>query len=119
MLLPAWSLPCPPAWARRHPALSVPALRADGALRALATAVNGGAALDRGIAAELRTRTGLRIVGAYGMTETTAPAFHQSDASRPGAAAVVPPRPVFPGRCRPARRRPPGTDGGPGPLCCR
>ncbi|WP_217230783.1 AMP-binding protein [Streptomyces anulatus] len=54
------------------------------ALGAMATAVNGGAALDRGVAAELRTRTGLRIVGAYGMTETTAPAFHQSDASRPG-----------------------------------
>ncbi|MFG3429551.1 AMP-binding protein [Streptomyces californicus] len=54
------------------------------ALGAVATAVNGGAALDRGVAAELRVRTGLRIVGAYGMTETTAPAFHQSDASLPG-----------------------------------
>ncbi|MGR3935258.1 AMP-binding protein [Streptomyces sp. BRA346] len=54
------------------------------ALSGVHAAVNGAAALDRTVAAELKRHTGLRIMGAYGATETTAPAFHQRDATLPG-----------------------------------
>ncbi|WEH31980.1 AMP-binding protein [Streptomyces sp. AM 4-1-1] len=59
------------------------------ALAAVTTAVNGAAALDRAVAADLEHLTGLRIASAYGATETTVPAFHQVDAALPGLGRPV------------------------------
>ncbi|MET9260539.1 AMP-binding protein [Amycolatopsis sp. NPDC004079] len=59
------------------------------ALAAVATAVNGAAALDPAVAGQLRRSAGLRVASAYGATETTVPAFHQPDATRPGLGAPV------------------------------
>ncbi|APU15207.1 AMP-binding protein [Actinoalloteichus fjordicus] len=59
------------------------------ALAGVTTAVNGAAALDRAVAAELQRRTGIRIADAYGATETTVPAFHQPDAALLGLGRPV------------------------------
>ncbi|MEU5240949.1 AMP-binding protein [Streptomyces lydicus] len=59
------------------------------ALSGVRAAVNGAAALDRTVAAELKHHAGLRIMGAYGATETTTPAFHSHDAAQPGLGRPV------------------------------
>lgn len=82
----------PRIWAR----LAAVAARDDaagraltGALAAVRTAVNGAAALDPAVAADLHCLAGMRIAGAYGASETTAPVFHQPDAARPGLGVPV------------------------------
>ncbi|WP_127452733.1 class I adenylate-forming enzyme family protein [Streptomyces sp. B29(2018)] len=78
----------PHAWARLAAAAAQDAdLRA--ALSGVRVAVNGAAALDRTVAAELKQYAGLRIMGAYGATETTTPVFHSHDASLPGLGQPV------------------------------
>ncbi|MET8816072.1 AMP-binding protein [Streptomyces sp. NPDC004549] len=69
----------PQVWGRLAAGAHNADLRA--ALSGVRTAVNGAAALDRTVAAELKRHARLRIMGAYGATETTAPAFHQHDAA--------------------------------------
>ncbi|WP_062012186.1 AMP-binding protein [Streptomyces hygroscopicus] len=78
----------PQVWARLAAASAH-----DGAARAalaeVKAAVNGAATLDRAVAAELKQHAGLQIMGAYGATETTVPAFHQHDATLPGLGRPV------------------------------
>lgn len=78
----------PQVWARLA-AASAHDGAARAALAGVKAAVNGAAALDRAVAAELKRHAGLRIMGAYGATETTVPAFHQHDATLPGLGRPV------------------------------
>ncbi|MYR56851.1 AMP-binding protein, partial [Streptomyces sp. SID625] len=77
----------PQVWARLAAGARDASLRT--ALSGVRAAVNGAAALDGTTATELKRRAGLRIMGAYGATETTAPAFHQHDAALPGLGRPV------------------------------
>jgi len=52
-------------------------------------AVNRAAALDPATASALHRHAGLRVIGAYGSTETTVPAFHQWNAALPGLGEPV------------------------------
>jgi len=63
--------------------------RARDALGGVRVAVNGAAALDLATADVLHRRAGLRVIGAYGATETTVPAFHQWNAALPGLGEPV------------------------------
>lgn len=72
----------PQVWARLAAGAYDAGLRA--ALSGVRAAINGAAAVDRTVAAELTRQAGLRIMGAYGATETTVPAFHSHDAAQPG-----------------------------------
>jgi acyl-coenzyme A synthetase/AMP-(fatty) acid ligase len=58
--------------------------RARAALAGVRVAVNGAAALDPLTAGALHRHAGLRVIGAYGTTETTVPVFHQWNAALPG-----------------------------------
>lgn len=77
----------PQVWARLAAGAHDASLRA--ALSGVRAAVNGAAALDQSVAAELKRHTGLRIMGAYGATETTVPAFHTHDAALSGLGRPV------------------------------
>lgn len=59
------------------------------ALAGVRVAVNGAAALDPATASALHRHAGLRVIGAYGATETTVPAFHQWNAALPGLGEPV------------------------------
>lgn len=63
--------------------------RAKAALAGIQVAVNGAAALDPATAGALHRYAGLRVIGAYGATETTVPAFHQWNAALPGLGEPV------------------------------
>jgi long-chain acyl-CoA synthetase len=63
--------------------------RARAALAGVRVAVNGAAALDLATASALHRHAGLRVIGAYGATETTVPAFHQWNAALPGLGEPV------------------------------
>jgi long-chain acyl-CoA synthetase len=63
--------------------------RARAALAGVRVAVNGAAALDPATASALHRHAGLRVIGAYGATETTVPAFHQWNAALPGLGEPV------------------------------
>ncbi|MFD4943590.1 AMP-binding protein [Streptomyces sp. NPDC058409] len=77
----------PRTWSGLADALTErPALAA--ALGEVRLAVNGAAALDSQTAQRLAA-AGLVVAGAYGATETTVPAFHQSDARDTGLGAPV------------------------------
>ncbi|MFI7087582.1 AMP-binding protein [Streptomyces anulatus] len=77
----------PRTWSNLADALAErPALAA--ALSGVRLAVNGAAALDPNTAQRLAA-AGLLVAGAYGATETTVPAFHQSDARRTGLGTPV------------------------------
>jgi long-chain acyl-CoA synthetase len=62
---------------------------ARAALAGVRVAVNGAAALDPATARALHRHAGLRVIGAYGATETTVPAFHQWNAALPGLGEPV------------------------------
>jgi acyl-CoA synthetase (AMP-forming)/AMP-acid ligase II len=63
--------------------------RARAALAGVRVAVNGAAALNPAMAGALHRHAGLRVIGAYGATETTVPAFHQWNAALPGLGESV------------------------------
>jgi long-subunit acyl-CoA synthetase (AMP-forming) len=84
---PGLLLGVPRTWSGLADALTErPALAA--ALREVRLAVNGAAAVDPQTAQRLAA-AGVVLAGAYGATETTVPAFHQSDARDPGLGAPV------------------------------
>src|ERR1035441_6407797 len=62
---------------------------ARAALAGVRVAVNGAAALDPAVASALHRHAGLRVIGAYGATETTVPAFCQRNAAEPGLGEPV------------------------------
>ncbi|HEY6787300.1 MAG TPA: AMP-binding protein [Trebonia sp.] len=63
--------------------------RARSAVAGIRVAVNGAAALDLATASALHRHAGLRVIGAYGATETTVPVFHQWNAALPGLGEPV------------------------------
>jgi long-chain acyl-CoA synthetase len=63
--------------------------RARAALAGVRVPVNGAAAIDPATAGALHRHAGLRVIGAYGATETTVPAFHQWNAALPGLGEPV------------------------------
>ncbi len=63
--------------------------RARTALAGIRVAVNGAAVLDPATASALHRHAGLQVIGAYGATETTVPAFCQWNAALPGLGEPV------------------------------
>ncbi|MFE2639531.1 AMP-binding protein [Streptomyces scopuliridis] len=77
----------PRTWSGLADALTERPALAD-ALSEVRLAVNGAAALDPQTAQRLAV-VGLMVAGAYGATETTVPAFHQSDARDTGLGTAI------------------------------